>query len=112
MGSGNWIIDNLNAALETWNEKLAEIWQLLTMSPEAFRGGGIWSVIVDINDRLEIAKLLGISENQLSYVTNAESGSGLLKCAGAIVPVQDRYPHNATYRLMTTKPSEMEIWQA
>jgi type IV secretory pathway VirB4 component len=64
------------------------------------------------NDRLEIAKLLGISENQLSYVTNAESGSGLLKCAGAIVPVQDRYPHNATYRLMTTKPSEMEIWQA
>jgi hypothetical protein len=64
------------------------------------------------NDRLEIAKLLGISENQLSYVTNAESGSGLLKCAGAIVPVQDRYPHNSTYRLMTTKPSEMEVWQA
>lgn len=64
------------------------------------------------NDRLEIAKLLGISENQLSYVTNAESGSGLLKCAGAIVPVQDRYPHNATYRLMTTKPSEVEVWQA
>ncbi|WP_258106884.1 VirB4-like conjugal transfer ATPase, CD1110 family [Christensenella minuta] len=64
------------------------------------------------NDRLEIAKLLGISENQLSYVTNAESGSGLLKCAGAIVAVQDRYPHNATYRLMTTKPSEMEVWQA
>lgn len=63
------------------------------------------------NDRLEIAKLLGISENQLSYVTNAESGSGLLKCAGAIVPVQDRYPHNAAYRLMTTKPSEMEVWQ-
>jgi hypothetical protein len=64
------------------------------------------------NDRLEIAKLLGISENQLSYVTNAESGSGLLKCAGAIVAVQDRYPHNAAYRLMTTKPSEMEAWQA
>ncbi|MGI6175182.1 MAG: VirB4-like conjugal transfer ATPase, CD1110 family [Christensenellales bacterium] len=64
------------------------------------------------NDRLEMAKLLDISENQLSYVTNAESGSGLLKCAGAIVPVQDRYPHNAAYRLMTTKPSEMEVWQA
>lgn len=64
------------------------------------------------SDRLELAKLLGISENQLSYVTNAESGSGLLKCAGAIVPVQDRYPHNTTYRLMTTKPSEVEVWQA
>lgn len=63
------------------------------------------------SDRLEIAKLLGISENQLSYVTNAESGAGLLKCAGAIVPVQDRYPHNASYKLMTTKPSEVEIWQ-
>jgi len=63
------------------------------------------------SDRLELAKLLGISENQLSYVTNAESGSGLLKCAGAIVPVQDRYPHNSTYRLMTTKPTEVEVWE-
>lgn len=53
MGSGNWIVDNLRAALEMWNAKLAEIWQLLTMSPETFKGGGIWSVIVDINGALQ-----------------------------------------------------------
>ncbi len=64
------------------------------------------------SDRIEIAKLLGISENQLSYVTNAESGAGLLKCAGSIVPVQDRWPHNSMYRLMSTKPNEaLEVWE-
>jgi hypothetical protein len=45
----NWIIDNLNNALNTWNEKLAEIWNLLTQNPETFRGGAIWNVIVNIH---------------------------------------------------------------
>ena len=40
-GSGNWIVDNLNSALDTWNDKLAEIWQLLTTSPTDFKGGGV-----------------------------------------------------------------------
>ena len=53
MSSGNWIIDNLNNALETWNAKLAEIWQIITQSPQQFRGGGIWNVIVDINGALK-----------------------------------------------------------
>ena len=44
MGSGNWIVDNLNSALEMWNGRLAEIWQLITTSPENFKGGGIWNV--------------------------------------------------------------------
>lgn len=43
------IIDNLQNALNTWNEKLAEIWVLLTQSPQEFRGGLIWNVIVKIN---------------------------------------------------------------
>lgn len=43
------IIDNLQNALNTWNEKLAEIWVLLTQSPQNFRGGLIWNVIVKIN---------------------------------------------------------------
>lgn len=51
--SGNWIIDNLNNALNTWNQKLAEIWQLLTQTPENFKGGGIWNVIVNINGALQ-----------------------------------------------------------
>ena len=49
MGSGNWIVDNLNSALSVWNEKLAEIWQLITMGPESFRGGNIWAVIMNIH---------------------------------------------------------------
>jgi hypothetical protein len=46
----NWIIENLENALNTWNAKMAEIFQLLTQSPETFKGGGIWSVILDIHD--------------------------------------------------------------
>lgn len=53
MSSGNWIIDNLNNALETWNTKLAEIWQLITQSPVDFKGGGIWDVIVNIHGALQ-----------------------------------------------------------
>lgn len=43
--SDNWIVQNLQNALDTWNEKLAEIWQIITQSPENFKGGGIWDVI-------------------------------------------------------------------
>ena len=46
--SDNWIVQNLNSALNTWNEKLAEVWELLTQSPEHFKGGSIWQVILDI----------------------------------------------------------------
>lgn len=53
MASGNWIIDNLNNALRTWNDRLAEIWQLMSQSPQTFKGGGIWNVIVDINGALK-----------------------------------------------------------
>lgn len=79
MGSGNWIIDNLNAALETWNEKLAEIWQLLTMSPETFRGGGIWSVIVDVNGAL---KAIGYALLVLFFVI------GIVKTTGSFTELK------------------------
>lgn len=46
------IIDNLTNALETWNEKLAEIWLILTQSPQEFKGGHIWQVIEKINGAL------------------------------------------------------------
>jgi hypothetical protein len=49
----NWIIDNLNNALNTWYEKLAEIWNLITQSPETFKGGGIWSVILNIHGAVQ-----------------------------------------------------------
>lgn len=44
----DWVIANLESALTSWNARLQEIWTLLTMSPEQFRGGTIWSVIVRI----------------------------------------------------------------
>ena len=47
------ILDNLENALQTWNDKLAEIWGLITQSPQSFRGGGIWDVIVGINGALQ-----------------------------------------------------------
>lgn len=50
--SDNWVVQNLQNALDTWNEKLAEIWQILTQSPETFKGGSIWNVIVDIHGAL------------------------------------------------------------
>ena len=53
IGSGNWIVDNLNSALSTWNDKLTEIWTLISTSPENFRGGGAWTVIVSINGGLK-----------------------------------------------------------
>lgn len=51
--SDNWIVGNLESAFRTWNGKLAEIWSLLTTSPQDFRGGGIWTVMVNINDGLK-----------------------------------------------------------
>ena len=53
MGSGNWIVDNLNSALGTWNGKLAEIWTLVSTTPENFKGGAVWTVIQNINGALQ-----------------------------------------------------------
>ena len=50
--SDNWVIRNLENAIGTWNEKLAELWQLLTQTPESFKGGQIWGVIVNIHSAL------------------------------------------------------------
>ena len=51
--SDNWIVGNLQSAFNTWNDKLAEIWRLITTTPQEFRGGDIWTVIVGINDGLK-----------------------------------------------------------
>lgn len=51
--SNNWIVSNLQSAFNTWNDKLTEIWSLITTSPQNFRGGGVWSAIVTISDGLK-----------------------------------------------------------
>lgn len=79
IGSGNWIVDNLNSALEMWNERLAEIWQLISISPEEFKGGGVWNVIVNINGAL---KAVGYALLVLFFVM------GVVKTCGSFADVK------------------------
>jgi len=52
LAADNWVVSNLQNALDTWNDKLAEIWTLLTQTPQNFKGGGIWSVITNLHGAL------------------------------------------------------------
>lgn len=79
MGSESWIVDNLNSALNTWNDKLAEIWTLVSTSPENFKGGGIWRVILDINDGL---KAVGYALLVLFFVM------GIVKTCGSFAEMR------------------------
>ncbi len=79
MSSGNWIIDNIANALQTWNAKLAEIWLLITQSPESFKGGGIWNVVVDINGAL---KAIGYALLVLFFLV------GVVKTAGSFTEIK------------------------
>jgi len=49
----SWITNNLKTSLDTWNDKMNEIWQLVTQSPQDFRGGGIWRVVQNINGTMQ-----------------------------------------------------------
>ena len=73
--SDNWVVQNLDNALSTWNEKLTEIWQLLTQSPENFKGGAIWSVIVQIHGALQA---IGLALLVLFFVV------GVVRTCGSI----------------------------
>lgn len=55
--SDNWVVQNLQNALETWNEKLAEIWTLVTQSPQTFKGDSIWNVMVNIHGAVQAVGL-------------------------------------------------------
>lgn len=79
MESDNWVVQNLMKALETWNEKLSEIWELLTQSPETFRGGGIWAVMVNINGALQA---IGYALLVLFFVV------GVVKTCGSFTEVK------------------------
>lgn len=58
-------------------------------------------------DRIELAKLLNISDNQLSYITNVGAGHGLIKVGSSLIPFANKFPKNTKlYKLMTTKPGE------
>lgn len=79
MESDNWVVQNLQNALDTWNSKLAEIWRLVTQSPENFRGGGIWQAIVDIHGALQA---IGYALLVLFFVV------GVVKTCGSFAEVK------------------------
>ena len=77
--SDNWVVQNLENALETWNGKLSEIWQLITESPQNFRGGAIWNVIVNIHGALQA---VGLALLVLFFVV------GVMKTCGSFAEVK------------------------
>ena len=77
--SENWVIDNLNHALNTWNDKLSEIFQLIGQSPSTFKDGSIWKVILNINGVLQA---IGLSLLVLFFVV------GMLRTCGSITEVK------------------------
>lgn len=59
-------------------------------------------------DRAELAKLLNISDQQLSFITNVEAGHGLLKIGNSLIPFVNKFPKDTElYKLMTTKLNEV-----
>lgn len=77
--SDNWVVQNLQNALETWNSKLSEIWQLLTTSPQEFKGGSIWAVMVNINGAVQA---IGLALLVLFFVV------GVVKTCGSFTEVK------------------------
>lgn len=55
--SDNWVVGNLQNSIDTWNSKLSEIWTIVSQSPEEFRGGAIWEVIVNIHGAIQAIAL-------------------------------------------------------
>ena len=79
MDSDNWVVQNLENTLNTWNSKMAEVWSLLTMSPQSFKGGGIWHVILQINGAV---KGIGLALLVLFFLV------GVVKTSGSLTEVK------------------------
>ena len=77
--SDNWVAQNLQNALETWNEKLAEIWTLVTQSPQTFKGGSIWNVMVNIHGAVQA---VGLALVVLFFVV------GMMKTCGSFADLK------------------------
>lgn len=77
--SDSWVVQNLQNALNTWNEKLAEVWKLLIQSPKTFKGGSIWHVILNIHGGLQA---IGLALLVLFFVV------GVVKTCGSFTEVK------------------------
>lgn len=77
--SDNWVIQSLQHSLDIWNEKLTEIWTLLTQSPVDFKGGAIWTTIINIHGALQA---IGLALLVLFFV------SGVIKTCGSFSEIK------------------------
>ncbi|MBQ3182461.1 MAG: hypothetical protein IJB57_02220, partial [Clostridia bacterium] len=77
--SDNWVVQNLENALDTWNDKLTEIWSLITQSPESFKGGTIWNVMTNIHDAVQA---IGLGLLVLFFVV------GVMKSCGSFAEMK------------------------
>lgn len=77
--SSNWVVQNLNNALGVWNDKLSEIWRIITQSPQEFKGGAIWTVVSSIHDALQA---IGLAMLVLFFVI------GVMKTCGSFAEVK------------------------
>lgn len=77
--SDNWVVQNLQNALDTWNSKLADIWTLVTQTPETFKGGTIWKVILNIHGGMQA---IGLALLVLFFVI------GVMKTCGSLTEVK------------------------
>lgn len=77
--SDNWIVQNIQNALDTWNSKLGEIWTLITQTPATFKGGAIWNVIKNIYGAMQG---IGLALLVLFFVV------GMMKTCGSLTEVK------------------------
>lgn len=75
----NWVVGNLQNSLDTWNDKLNEIWTLVSTSPDTFKGGTIWNVIINIHGALQA---IGLALLVLFFVV------GIMKTCGSFAEVK------------------------
>lgn len=77
--SDNWVVQNLQNALDTWNSKLSEIWTLITQTPETFKGGAIWNTILNIHGAVQA---IGLALLVLFFIV------GVMKTCGSFAEVK------------------------
>lgn len=75
----NWVAGNLQNALNTWNNKLSEIWTIITQTPESFKGGAIWETIVNVNGAMQA---IGLALLVIFFLV------GIIKTCGSFAEVK------------------------
>ena len=92
--SDNWVVQNLEKALNVWNDKLSEIWQLITQSPTSFKGGTLWNVVSSIHGALQaigyallvLFFVIGVSYENLWFPDGSQTPGTRIAAVRALCP--------------------------